>query len=325
MANGGREEFERDVAELISHRGLRFGLAGVERTAPSHPKHRTALLVTDLNGLVTECTEDAGVRGVVNAMASHHKHRVILRHETMKAQERMQDVLGPYSRGPVTVHLHDHMDGQRDGFMRFSVHADLLSDSLRHRRTHITFRPHETTIDGGLRRLVTEQRRRRAMLEGGCREDVLTVCPVLATRVRTAWNPTTWCDMLVNGLADCNTPDFPHFRNGVLACAVNLPDGMTWNRGVLSIRSDMPDTVLTALRGRPLSDLLRHDLLPTDAVITTTSRQARTIRVTTKPTTEPFGPLLRETMARAEAATPGTWASMANRGVISEGWLSATH
>lgn len=61
----------------------------------------------------------------------------------------------------------------------------------------------------------------------------------------------------------------------------DLGGGVVWTGRSLIVPDDLPETVLEAMVGRPLSDVAAHEALPTDAVVLSTSRTSKGIALHT--------------------------------------------
>jgi hypothetical protein len=199
-------------------------------------------------------------------------------------------IAAPLSVLPDTRPLFAFDEREGGPLTSFSMFADVLSHSLVRRRVRVqrmvTATMHNTAV-----RMATQEKMRSDMLAaaGGDRRAALTCCPVTARAI--VEDPGKWRPKIEEALAD--DAGVGGFRDGQYRPMVHL-GGARWRGSTFMADGEQPETVRAALVGRPLTDFVRHRLIP-EGITITGSAQRRgdgEIYVRTDTLPVPMAPIL---------------------------------
>lgn len=172
----------------------------------------------------------------------------------------------------------------------FSLFTEVLGHSLDRRMVRVQRVTANTAHDIAVR--MAEQEKLRATMlasAGGDRRAALFCCPVAARAIMEA--PDEWRVKVEEALRDDG--GVSGFRDGRYRPMVHL-GGARWRDTTFMADGEQPETVRTAMVDRPLTDFVRHRLIPDDIIITGTAQRMgdREIFVRTDATPVPMAPLL---------------------------------
>lgn len=305
-AHDEASSLEERINQEIETNGWRFGPASVTVLPRTWPDAEGGWMVRDARGGILHVerpqTSAPSGRQVATRMHALNRHRLALDGERMSIRARLQRTMR--GCGDVEVMVDDHLDGQRDGFMRFKALTTALTPSLARRPTLIDVRPY-SSFDTNMPAMMRRQRRLERILDGRERRAALRICPVTAADMLGSSNPEQRLTLVGMAIDDLAPKDLPHFDDGVLIDAVRLAPDATWRNGRLNMR-DVSDTIAAALVGRPLTTIVDHPLVPGDAVIrSVVGRRGGRMQVKTDVSPIPLLPLVQRLAEVAEAVRPG--------------------
>lgn len=153
-----------------------------------------------------------------------------------------------------------------------AIHADLLGDTLGRERQRITMRGLEATQM--MQTLAGKETQRRNMVDdAGSRIDALQICSVAAAAIRA--DPAAWDQRVRKALGLQGPSDVDGFRDGVWLPRTMLGNTsrVSWRHDTLIVREGMPQTLQSAIVGKPLSVVVEHPWLPDDAVVEWTNQR----------------------------------------------------
>jgi hypothetical protein len=324
---GGPElrHLEDRVNEEIVSQGWRFGPARLTGQARCSPATVGSVIATDERGgrVLVQNGDQISARGIANQLRSYHRHSMVLAGEVTAVRHRLARAFCGMTPDEVDAIVVDHMDGQRDRFMVIGAFVTLLSPSLDWKPTLMVVKPYDLAQRQPSTKAVIEtQRRRLRTLGDRTPRDVLTACPLTASRMLGAHNPVQQAALAAGALEDLHSADIVHFADGRLVNQIELAPGVTWLDGTLRM-PDVPDTVLMALKGARAAAVIAHPHMPADAVITGARRRGRRVHVDVEVATVPFASLMDDLLERAERVEPGARARMLDmharlRGVVED-------
>lgn len=306
---GGPElrTLEDRVNEEIAAQGWRFGPARLNAQARCSPATVGGIVASDARGgrVLAQHADQVSARGIAKQLRSYHRHSMVLAGEVASVRHRLARTFCGITPDEVDALVIDHMDGQRDRFMTIGAFVTLLSPSLDWKPSLIVFKPYDTAPGKpSTKSILDTQRRRLDMLGDRTPRDVLTACPLTASRMLGAHNPVQQAALAAGALEDLNSADVVHFSDGRLVNEIELAPGATWLDGTLRM-PDVPDTVLMALKGAPAAAVLAHPDLPADAVVTGARRRGRRVHVDMDVDPIAFAPFMAHLLERAERSQPG--------------------
>lgn len=171
----------------------------------------------------------------------------------------------------------------------YSLFGPILSHTFERRWTRVWRvggNPAKTTAQ-----LMAGEERSRAdrLREAGSRAAALTCCPVAARMIRE--DPGKWRARIVDELSGRTST--MAFRDGVYR-PMTFIGGARWRESTLILKGEMPDTLRSAIEGRPLTALVEHTMIPDDITITGTAQRMGDgevyVRTDAKPV--PMAPIL---------------------------------
>lgn len=151
----------------------------------------------------------------------------------------------------------------------------------------------------------SKNRKIRSELKRQNRLRILKCCPVLAKMIMEKANPGAWADVIETALRDLNSGDQIHFNNGKLVHGVALSDRARWMSNRITLQDPLPETVTSAIAGRPLREVLTHPLIPEDAkILRAYNKDGKTI-IHVKCADAPLLPMLHYLQAKTRKAKVG--------------------
>lgn len=304
-----------EVNARIETEGLGFGPVRIRRMKDAASVRETpdkGLVVTDRAGRRCAVDGDPTVAHVLEHAAARHENRRTLDNQLEIERLVMKQEFEGLTRGRIDVMPSGMMDGRRDSFMVFEVTLDLLDDALNWRPHRLQWQPYAGGDGDSPRDFAKRQRMRLKLLGKGHRVEALRICPVLASRIRTATNPCTWAGMMLAAMEGHTSADMPRFTEGTLHGRIELTrggstagrPGSTWTRDRLSVPDRLPDTVASDAVGRRLGDLVAGEHLPVDATVRSVRRKGGRTIITVDAPAEPMLPVLRDAIARGVQPRP---------------------
>lgn len=151
----------------------------------------------------------------------------------------------------------------------------------------------------------SKNRKIRSEIKRQNRLRVLKCCPVLAKMIMTKADPGAWADMIETALIDLNAGDQIHFNNGKLVHGVALSDRARWMSNRITLQDPLPETVTSAIAGRPLREVVTHPLIPEDAeILRAYNKDGKTI-IHVKCADAPLLPMLHYLQTKTRKAKVG--------------------
>ena len=148
-----------------------------------------------------------------------------------------------------TVRVHLTYEGTGFNFRPAAVESIMKKD-IDHYAAHV------------LPGIINAQRQLRSRMDGGDPDNVLIEEPF--ARLLMARHGDRWVDRVDailstrSGAADKEAGWTARLAQGVLRGGFQLTDKVRWDQGILSVPTDLPDTVLMQLQGRLLAEIVQH-------------------------------------------------------------------
>lgn len=146
----------------------------------------------------------------------------------------------------------------------FAIYARMLSHTL-HPRWNRIWRIGRSNAEQTFKRMAEEEMQRREMLQAcRSRRAALQCCPVAMEAILA--QPDEWRARIRKDL-EGHATGIP-FKEGCYRPMMFLGKGVRWRESTLMIDRELPDTLRTAIVGRPLSDIITHNWLPDGISVT---------------------------------------------------------
>lgn len=157
------------------------------------------------------------------------------------------------------------LDSDRGTLSEFSLFCEALDHQLGRGMERYTGIRSANANDTASRTAGCETRR-AAMLDavGGDRKAALRCCPVAERTI--AENPDKWRTRMTEALEGMGGMN--QFLDGIYRPMIHFGSGVRWRQSTLIVSTEFPETVRTALVGRPLTDVFRHSSIPDSIMIT---------------------------------------------------------